>query len=238
MQHRMSYREPVSDRCLNGIGVALVLVALALLSVRNCRGAEVRIAWDPPTNNVDGSPLTDLAGYTLHWGAASRAYSSMTNVGNVCTTLVNGLVDGATYYFAGRAYNTASTFSDYSAELVYSAFALQPPVLLGHTYTISTGKAAIRWSLVTKTTTGASATGKVAGYRVLYGQVRGGPYAQASADLAVTVTTATVTIPRNTGPWYYVVEVRDTNGRRVLSATEGIVGTNQPIPPTGIRVVP
>lgn len=234
----MRYPEPVSDRCLCGIAVAIVIVALALLTVRTCHGSDVSIAWDPPTNNVNGTPLTDLGGYVLFYGPASRSYTWSNDVGNVTTTRVTGLVNGQSYYFAGKAYNTASNFSDYSVELEYTPYALLPPVLLGHTYTISTSKLAVRWSLVTKTTTGASATGKVAAYRILYGQVRGGPYAGVSADFGNTVTTGTVTIPKNTGAWYYVVEVRDPYGRGWQSATEGVVGTNQPKSPSAMKAVP
>ena len=41
--------EPVSYRCIQGIAVALLLVALAA-------GAEVKLAWDWPATNTDGTP--------------------------------------------------------------------------------------------------------------------------------------------------------------------------------------
>ena len=47
--------------------------ALALTTVM-IRVAE--LSWDAPTQNVDGTPLTDLAGFVLYWGKASRQYSS------------------------------------------------------------------------------------------------------------------------------------------------------------------
>ena len=41
--------EPVSGKCIQGIAVALLLVALAA-------GAEVKLAWDWPQVNTDGTP--------------------------------------------------------------------------------------------------------------------------------------------------------------------------------------
>ena len=54
--------EPVSERCIRGLAVGLIITALALLTVRQCCGAEVTVAWTFASNNVDGTPLTDLAG--------------------------------------------------------------------------------------------------------------------------------------------------------------------------------
>lgn len=34
----------------------------------------VCLTWQAPTENVDGSPLTDLAGYNVYYGSESRTY--------------------------------------------------------------------------------------------------------------------------------------------------------------------
>lgn len=53
----MKYRIPV---------VLLVLVcAVARWGTAQTQPLELRITWTAPTTNADGSPLTDLAGYTL-----------------------------------------------------------------------------------------------------------------------------------------------------------------------------
>lgn len=71
--------------------------------------------WDAPTTNVDGTPLTDLAGYRIHIGASSGTYTSSINVGNVTAYSMNNLVPG-TYYFVVTAYNTNGIESSYSNE--------------------------------------------------------------------------------------------------------------------------
>ncbi len=98
--------------------------------------AEVRLAWNAPTNNTDGSVLTDLAGFKLCWGTNSGVYGSITNVGNVTTSTVYGLTLGKSYYFVARAYNAALAESSNSVELVWlaplladtTAPVIQPPV--------------------------------------------------------------------------------------------------------------
>ncbi len=74
----------------------------------------VTLAWDPPTTNVDGSPLTNLAGYWLYYGISSGVFTSNVDIGNVTSYTVPNLPYG-TYYFAVKAYNSSSNFSDYSA---------------------------------------------------------------------------------------------------------------------------
>jgi hypothetical protein len=89
-----------------------------LLLLSPTHAAQVRLAWDPPTTNTDSSPLTDLAGYKLHVGQNSGAYTSVINVGNVTTfTLTTGLVEGRTYYLAVTAYDTVGNASSFSNEL-------------------------------------------------------------------------------------------------------------------------
>ncbi len=75
------------------------------------------LTWDPPTTNVDGSPLTDLAGFKVYYGTSSRTYTGSIDVGNVETYTVSGLPKGQTYYFAVTAYDTSGNESDYSNEV-------------------------------------------------------------------------------------------------------------------------
>lgn len=105
--------------------VLLVCIACAASS----RAAQVRLAWDPPTNNTDGTVLTDLAGYKLLRGTASGVYTVVTNVGNVTTSLVSNLTEGQTYYFVTRAYNAVLEESDNSQELVCQAPDTTPPII-------------------------------------------------------------------------------------------------------------
>ncbi|MBI5543307.1 MAG: hypothetical protein HY901_05425 [Deltaproteobacteria bacterium] len=77
----------------------------------------VSLAWDAPLTNSDGTPLTDLGGYRLHYGTSSRSYSVHREVPAATTTLlIDGLAPG-TYYFAASAVNAAGVESDLSSEL-------------------------------------------------------------------------------------------------------------------------
>jgi hypothetical protein len=45
-------------------------------------GSNVSLAWTPPTQNDDGSTLTDLSGYKIHYGTESGNYSQTVDVEN------------------------------------------------------------------------------------------------------------------------------------------------------------
>jgi hypothetical protein len=78
----------------------------------------VTINWTPPTENVDGTTLTNLAGYNIHYGTASHRYTqtiSITNPG-IATYVVESLTPG-TYYFAVAAVNSTGAESPLSAEV-------------------------------------------------------------------------------------------------------------------------
>ena len=74
------------------------------------------MAWNP---NTDPS----VAGYNLYYGGASRTYTNVINVGSTTNVMiVNGLVEGKTYYFAVTAYTFEGSESDFSDEIhVYGA---------------------------------------------------------------------------------------------------------------------
>jgi Fibronectin type III domain len=77
----------------------------------------ITLAWDAPTTNTDGTPLTDLAGYKIYYGPTSGSYTNTLDVGNVTTSEVNDLTDGNTYYFTVSAYNSAGVESSFSNEV-------------------------------------------------------------------------------------------------------------------------
>ncbi len=60
-----------------------------------------------------------VAGYKIHYGGTSRAYTNEIDVGNATNTTIAGLVDGATYYFAATTYSTAGVESPFSGEVFY-----------------------------------------------------------------------------------------------------------------------
>ncbi len=76
----------------------------------------VTLSWSPPTENTDGTALTDLAGYRIYWGTTSGSYPNSVTIDNpgVTTYVVENLVQG-TYEFVATSYNTSGVESDYSA---------------------------------------------------------------------------------------------------------------------------
>jgi hypothetical protein len=64
------------------------------------------LAWQPPTQNTNGSMLTNLAGYHIYYGTAPNNLAQTVNVPNPGVTryVMSGLV-AATWYFQMTAYD-------------------------------------------------------------------------------------------------------------------------------------
>ncbi|MGH8071286.1 MAG: malectin domain-containing carbohydrate-binding protein [Candidatus Entotheonellia bacterium] len=74
---------------------------------------QVTLQWDPNTE-------TDLAGYKVYYGYASRQYNVNVNAGKSTKTILSGLDDVKIYYFAVTAYDTNGNESKYSNEVSYN----------------------------------------------------------------------------------------------------------------------
>jgi hypothetical protein len=76
------------------------------------------LSWTPPTQNSDGSTLTDLAGYRIRYGTASGDYSDVVEINNpgITSHLIENL-PSAEYYFVMVAFNGSGIESTYSAEV-------------------------------------------------------------------------------------------------------------------------
>ncbi len=97
-----------------------VLTAILLLLASNFAWAgSITVSWGAPTENTDGTPLIDLAGYKLYYGTASGNYPGVIDVDNasVVTWAIENL-PANTYYIVATAYNTAGIESVYSNEVV------------------------------------------------------------------------------------------------------------------------
>lgn len=97
----------------------------------------ITVSWDSPTTSVDQTCLTDLSGYRISYGVASRNYTASESVmvnaaacvdsgtepvagcGNtrICTYTVRGFGSG-TWYLAVQAYDNAGNLSNFSNEVV------------------------------------------------------------------------------------------------------------------------
>ncbi|MFB3855660.1 MAG: CFI-box-CTERM domain-containing protein [Vicinamibacterales bacterium] len=98
--------------------VSLVLVLAALFAPRaTASAARLSITWEAPTTREDGTPLDDLTGYRLYYGASSTGASSPPC--NVATLDVDG-ADRTGYELegldAGARYYLQVTARDASGE--------------------------------------------------------------------------------------------------------------------------
>ena len=82
------------------------------------KAQSITFSWEPPTQNSDGSPISNLAGYKIHYGTSSSDYTQTVAVENAGLTryVVDNLPSG-TYYFAITAYNAQGLESPLSGEI-------------------------------------------------------------------------------------------------------------------------
>ena len=85
------------------------------IAVEAIATGSVTLSWTPPSENTDGSALTDLAGHKIYWGTIPGSYpNSVTiNNGSVSTFVVENLLPG-TYEFVATSFNTSGIESGYS----------------------------------------------------------------------------------------------------------------------------
>ncbi|HEY5807628.1 MAG TPA: putative Ig domain-containing protein [Povalibacter sp.] len=86
------------------------------IAVKPVSNGSVTLQWTAPSENTDGTALTNLAGYRIVYGTSQTALNQTVQVANpsVSTYVLDGL-SPATYYFAVRAYNSVGTESANSA---------------------------------------------------------------------------------------------------------------------------
>ena len=85
------------------------------ISVTQVTLGSVTLSWTPPTQNTDGSALTDLKGYRIYYGTTPGNYPIRIILDNpgLATVVVENLAPG-TYYFVSTAVNDFDIESDYS----------------------------------------------------------------------------------------------------------------------------
>lgn len=78
----------------------------------------VTLSWTPPTENTDGSALTNLSGYEIHYGKQSGHYDQTVTVNNAGLTryVVESLEPGK-YFFVLTALTSKGAKSNFSGEV-------------------------------------------------------------------------------------------------------------------------
>ena len=73
------------------------------------------VSWTPPTTYVDGSPITNLAGFRIFYGQSPIALGNSVTIASaeITSAVIEALGPG-TWYFAVKAYTTANVESDFS----------------------------------------------------------------------------------------------------------------------------
>jgi hypothetical protein len=74
------------------------------------------LSWLPPTENTDGTVLTDLAGFKIYYGTQAGNYTDVITINNAGITsyVVENLPAGNTYYFVVTAVTSSGVESGYS----------------------------------------------------------------------------------------------------------------------------
>ena len=87
------------------------------ISVDQPATGSVTLSWQAPTLNEDGTPITNLTGYVVHYGQSPGQYSETLSLPSATLTSV-AIEDltPATWYFAVKAVNAAGAQSGFSNE--------------------------------------------------------------------------------------------------------------------------
>ncbi len=100
-------------------GAATASLSAFAVDVTQTATASTTLSWTAPTQNEDGSTLSDLAGYKIYYGVSSGNYSNEILITNpsVTTYVVDNLT-ADTYFFSATAFNAAGTESRFSTEVM------------------------------------------------------------------------------------------------------------------------
>jgi len=85
------------------------------ISVNQVGTRSTTLTWTPPTENEDGTALTDLDGYRIYWGTTQGNYTNSVTIDNEGLTsyVVENLAPG-TYEFVATAFNDSGVESVFS----------------------------------------------------------------------------------------------------------------------------
>jgi len=106
----------------------LLTAALLLCSLPAAADMDIRIAlnWLPPSENVDGTPLTDLAGFRAYWGYSSGDYEASITIDDHTATSATitpvGVPSGSTIWIVLTAFDLDGNESQFSNEIFFGPY--------------------------------------------------------------------------------------------------------------------
>lgn len=91
------------------------------VAVTETGNGSATLSWQPPTENTNGSPLTDLAGYWIKYGTSADSLSEKVQIDNpgIVTYVLSNLSPG-TWYFSITAYTAGNVQSAPSGVASYT----------------------------------------------------------------------------------------------------------------------
>lgn len=99
-------------------GQASAQLSAFTLSVEQIANGSATLSWTPPTENTDGSTLTNLAGYKIYYGRSSDAMSQVIKINQAgITSYVIENLSPDVYFFAMTSFNSDGVESERSATL-------------------------------------------------------------------------------------------------------------------------
>jgi hypothetical protein len=78
------------------------------------RVADKLLRWQAPSANIEGIPVTDLAGYVSYWGGNSREYSGRQVIPSPTTTQWEVILPAGESCFVLTAFDSEGNESGYS----------------------------------------------------------------------------------------------------------------------------
>ena len=97
--------------CTGPGGTSIQMLTVAITTT-------VSLDWVAPTQNVDGTPLTNLAAYRIYYGSGSRSYDDFLDVTDSTATSYSVSLVSGTYYVAMTAIDGDGSESAYSNEVI------------------------------------------------------------------------------------------------------------------------
>ena len=118
--------EGVYDDIIISVSDGTTTTKLSEFSIEVTQAAlgSMTLSWTPPTENEDGTALTDLAGYNLYYGEREGRYNKRVRIDNpgITAYMIENLLP-KTYYVVATAFNSSGVESAYSGVAVKTVVA-------------------------------------------------------------------------------------------------------------------